>query len=370
MNLLFLNSIEVGTYGGMEDWIRLVASGLSQRGHNVTVSGRKNSEFLKRVSAGNTKLRIEELDISGDFNPFTVTAIKKYIDANSIDTVVVNFNKDLRLGGMAARWVGNVRVVWSLGLDITKDNLIHKMLSPKLFDGVIVPSHSLKEQVIASGYVRSEDVRVIPIGIPSVGRTSHREQTRESLGLPKDCTLAVTSGRFVDQKGHRFLIEAAVQIVKVIPNMRFLFLGDGPLQQQHEQLINKLGLQNYFHFAGMLKTVHEALAACDLMIHPSIEEPFGIVLLEAMRARLPIVASRVGGIPEVVSENESAYLVPPQDAAALAESVISLVSDVTKMEQFAATGYDRWNQLFRDDCMIDTVEGYLVGIGNAEKKIG
>ncbi|MDF1544626.1 MAG: glycosyltransferase family 4 protein [bacterium] len=370
MNLLFLNSIEVGTYGGMEDWIRLVASGLSKRGHSVTVSGRRNSEFLKRVSATSDSIRVESFDISGDFNPTTIASIKKYIKLHSIETVVVNFNKDLRLGGLAARWAGDVKVIWSLGLDITKDSLIHKTISPRLFDGVIVPSEALKKQIAASGYIQPDEVRVIPIGIPPATACSTRNKTREKLGVPSDAILAVTSGRFVAQKGHRYLIEAAPQIIKSAPQIRFLLLGDGFLQQEHEAAIEKLNLGDRFIFAGMLESVHDALVASDLMIHPSIEEPFGIVLLEAMRAGLPIVASRVGGIPDVVAEGENAELIPPMNPEALAESVVALIMDPSRMERYALAGQERWNRQFRDDLMVTAVENYLVSQRKAADEPG
>ncbi|RKX27260.1 MAG: glycosyltransferase, partial [Candidatus Zixiibacteriota bacterium] len=131
MNILFLNSIEKATYGGMEEWICLTAGGLVARGHHVTVAGRPGSEFLRRVSETEPGVTILPLAISGDFNPATITKLKKSLTENSIDVIVVNFNKDIRLGGLAAKLERYPKVIWSVGLNITKDSLIHRHLTPR-----------------------------------------------------------------------------------------------------------------------------------------------------------------------------------------------------------------------------------------------
>ncbi|MCH9025410.1 MAG: glycosyltransferase family 4 protein [candidate division Zixibacteria bacterium] len=306
MNILFLDSIDKDTYGGMEEWIRLVGAGLHQNGHNIYLAGRGKSKFLERVSADNPEIKQIPLNISGDFNPATIAKIYSEIKSKQIDIIVVNFNKDLRLGGLAAKLEKDCKVIWSVGLDITKNSLVHKVLTPKLVDGVIVPSQSLKDQITRFGYITSDQVEVIPIGIPeanlSFDNRTAREKVLEKFGLNEKAFICVTSGRFVDQKGHRYLIEAAPKIIEKCPEIVFLFLGDGQLKSELQTMIREQNLEKYFVLAGMLDTnnVAEILPGCDLMIHPSIEEPFGIAILEGMRAELAVVASRVGGIPEVV----------------------------------------------------------------------
>jgi len=103
MNIIFLDSIDKDTYGGMEEWIRLVGAGLHQKGHNVYISGRGDSKFLERVSADNPEIEQIPLNISGDFNPVTIAKIYSEIKLRQIDIILVNFNKDLRLGGLAAK---------------------------------------------------------------------------------------------------------------------------------------------------------------------------------------------------------------------------------------------------------------------------
>jgi len=366
MNVLFLNSIEKKTYGGMEEWIRLAATGLAQRRHNVTVAGRTDSEYLRRISNSSAAIRMFELDISGDFNPMTISKIKKFMSRHETDVVVVNFNKDVRLGGLAAFWEGRPRVVWSVGLDITKDNLVHRHLTPRLIDGVIVPSQALKRQITKFNYINTGMVEVIPIGISNNNFTRPKAQAAVDLrcryGLQKESVVAVTAGRFIEQKGHRYLVEAADAIVKKHPEVVFLFLGGGPLRSKLESQIASLNLEKHFVLTGMLDNIERELAGADLMIHPSIEEPFGIVLLEGMRAGLPVVASRVGGIPEVVVDGETAMLVEPRNAEQLSAAVNELIADPMKMESFGLAGQRRRHTEFRLEIMIDRIERYIAGL--------
>ena len=376
MNILFLDSIDKNTYGGMEEWIKLVGAGLQQKRHNIYISGREDSKFLKRVSADNPEIEQIPLNISGDFNPATIANIYSEIKSKQIDIIVVNFNKDLRLGGLAAKLDKDCKVIWSLGLDITRNSLVHKVLTPKLVDGVIVPSEALKKQITRFDYISSDQVEVIPIGIPEansqIEKNTAREKVLEKFGLNENAFICVTSGRFVDQKGHRYLIEAALTIIEKCPETVFLFLGDGQLKNELESMISEKQLDKYFVLAGMLDTnnVAEILPGCDLMIHPSIEEPFGIAILEGMRAGLAVVANRVGGIPEVVIENETALLVESKNAADIAAAVLSLQLSPKQLRQMAQAGKTRWQKYFGYQSMIERIESYLGGFIKSEKTYG
>ena len=360
MHIAFLNSIEKETYGGMEEWIRLAAVGLANRGHRVTLIGRKDSYYLNRAGKPFENIETLELDISGDFNPATIAQIKSYLAKQNVDVITVNFNKDVRLGGLAARFNRATKVVWSVGLNITKDNFIHKLLTPKLVDKVIVPSQSLKNEITALGYIEKDITEVIPISIENIRFDSTKEKSRQYLvekyNLKHDAIIAVTSGRFVEQKGHEFLIEAASEIIKRFPQVRFLLLGDGPKEKYLKELINKRKFDEYFIFAGMLDNINSELFGADIMIHPSRFEPFGIAVLEGMRAGLPIVASRIGGIPEVVKESYNAVLVEACRPELLAEGVTSILSDKGNMNSLGNNSRKRFEEYFQMDKMIDRLE--------------
>lgn len=373
MNLLFLDSIERDVYGGMEEWIRLVASGLVKRGHRVRVVGRPGSRFLERLERETHNVQIEPLDISGDFHPGTIAKLKKLIREDSVDAVVVNFNKDIRLGGLAARLDGSPRVIWSVGLDITRDSWIHRALTPRLIDGVIVPSQSLKSQITRHGYIGPELVKVIPIGIPDIGRTHNSAESRRTevisrFGLPQNAFVVVTVGRLVEQKGHTYLVEALARLVQSIPEINLIWCGDGPLEAGLKDQAKKLGVLEHIVFAGMLDSVESVLGPDNLMVHPSIEEPFGIAVLEGMRAGMPIIASNVGGIPEVLGD--AGMLVPHADPNAIADAIEALRQSPMKWGTLANSARRRYEEHFSLETMIGDVESYFTEVLQTEKRHG
>jgi glycosyltransferase involved in cell wall biosynthesis len=203
-----------------------------------------------------------------------------------------------------------------------------------------------------------------------MSKDTAREKLLKKYNLPTDSIIAVTCGRFVEQKGHRYLVEAAPEIVLKYPNIYFLFLGDGPVRDKLESKINALDIKKHFILAGMTNNVAEILFGCDLMIHPSIEEPFGIAILEAMRAGLPVIASKVGGIPEVVKENETGMLVEPKNISALYSAVNANLQSPLKMTQMGEAGRKRWTSHFSFEVMIDRVETYLKGHLTRENTYG
>ncbi|MEW6412293.1 MAG: glycosyltransferase family 4 protein [Candidatus Zixiibacteriota bacterium] len=363
MNILFFDSIDKDIFGGLENWIGMVASRFVQKGHDITVAGRPNSEFLRRIAALDPNIKVLPVRISGDFDPFVIQKIKRYLKQQAIDIVFVNFNKDIRLAGLAATLYGKAKVIWRVGLNITKDSLVHKMLTPRLIDGVITPSHSLKKEITALGYITNDIVEVIHNGtlVKNFPRPDQeaRAELRRKYNLPGNSIIAVTVGRFVNHKGHAYLIEAAPEIVKKHPDVRFLFLGDGYMQADHEKRIAELGLEQHFVFAGMLDNLDLELGGADFVVHPSIIEPFSNAVLECMRAGLPTVATRVGGTEEALIDGETSIMVDPANSEQLSSAIIKMLDSPPLMLAMGKASQKRWREQFTIDIMLDKVEKYL-----------
>ena len=171
--------------------------------------------------------------------------------------------------------------------------------------------------------------------------------------------MAVTVGRLVPEKGHRYLLDCMAPVVSGYPGIRFVLVGDGPEGTELRRQVEASGLQQHVIFAGRCDDVPELLAAADLMVHPALEESFGIAVLEGLRAGLPVVATRVGGIPEVVGEEGAAVLVPPRDPAALGEAVLELCRDAGRRRALGDTGRRRWRERFTSERMLDRLETYF-----------
>lgn len=371
MNILCLDSIRADTFGGYENWIRLAARWLVEHGHTVTVAGRPDSEYLRRLRAESDKIQVLELPLSGDFNPVTIRTLRNYLEQHRIDWMTVNFNKDVRLGGLAARWYGGTAVIWRMGLDITKDSFVHRHLTPRLVDGVFVPSEGLKRQVTKFGYLTDDMVSVIHTGLEPKEFKRPDPEKRAALlskySLPGDSFIAVSSGRFVDQKGHVYQAEAVAHVVGQCPNVKFLWLGDGELRGRLESQLESLGVRSSVVFAGMLDSTDLELAGADLMVHSAVDEPFSHAVLEGMRAGLPLVATDVGGTPEAVVEGQTGLLVPIRDPKAMASAIVELVSDPERMRAMGVGGQQRWLKTFTVDRMMEQVMQFVERVIESRK---
>jgi glycosyltransferase involved in cell wall biosynthesis len=175
----------------------------------------------------------------------------------------------------------------------------------------------------------------------------------EQFWLPHNAPLIGNIGALVPHKGQRHLIDAAALVVREVPDARFLILGEGELKASLEKQIADLALTKHVLLAGFRPDVLSILKGFDLFVMPSITEGLGTSLLDAMACARPIVASRVGGIPEVVRHGETGLLVPPKDPRDLAASIIRLLLDPPLAKRFADAGLARVREKFSVERMVD-----------------
>lgn len=162
------------------------------------------------------------------------------------------------------------------------------------------------------------------------------------LGLSRKDSLVACIGQIGLRKGQDVLASAAPDIVKQVPNVHFLLIGERTSQKaesiEFEQTIRRRfvesGLANHLHFLGNREDVAEILGEIDLLVHPANQEPFGRVLLEASAAGVPIVATNVGGTPEIVLDGITGRLIPPKNPTALAHAVIKSLTDKSESRHF------------------------------------
>jgi glycosyltransferase involved in cell wall biosynthesis len=361
-NIALLNSIDGTIWGGLENWMEIVGGGLVRRGHRVRFIGREGAQFLRRITERDD-LPILPLDIHGDFDPFTIKRLAEALQSDPPDLVLCNLVKDVRLAGLARKLAEPFKIIWTPGVNLAKKSLSHKWLFSGFVDRVIVPSQHLRDAIVASGYIPASRFAVVPIGIDDAIWTGDRDEGRQFLreryNLPEKAFVCLTSGRFVPQKGHRYLIEAASALARQHDNIFFVLLGDGPLEPHLVEQIHGHGLEDRFVLCGMLENHQKVVFGADLYVHPAVVEPYGIVLVEAMAASLPVVATRVGGIPEVVEENRSAVLVDQADPGQLTTAILRLYTDDSLREKYGRAGYERFDRMFRMETMIDRIEAIL-----------
>lgn len=174
---------------------------------------------------------------------------------------------------------------------------------------------------------------------------------RERFGLPEDAPLVAAVGRLHRVKGHRHFVMAAAQVLARHPEARFLIIGAGPERPALEKQVGDLGLRGKVIVTGFIKDVLRYYREFAVLVLPSLAEGFGLVILEAFLCGTPVVATQVGGVPEVVRDGETGLLVPPADAAALAAAIDRVLEDPAAARAMAARGRDFVRQNFTADRM-------------------
>lgn len=216
----------------------------------------------------------------------------------------------------------------------------------KFADQIVAVSEDVKSFLANHVGIPMNRIRVVPNGIP-VGEEPHHEgllTLRKSLGLDQHTYVVGTVGSLYPVKGHKYLIDAAVAVVHRFPDVVFLVVGRGGLRQELEAQAQHLGVASHIRFLGHREDVTDLLGLFDVFVLPSLSEGMPLALLEAMAAGVPAVATRVGGVGEVVEDGKTGLLVPPEDGFALAESIVKLLEDRTlarRMGNCAQEAVDR-----------------------------
>lgn len=195
-----------------------------------------------------------------------------------------------------------------------------------------------------------------------------RIEKAADLPLPSDLPLrpgrktVVLIGRLVEIKGHRYLLEAAAQIVSQRDDVQFLLVGDGPLRGFLEQFVHDRGLQEHVLFAGIRKDVPVLLRHAEVFVLASLTEGLPITLLEAMASEVPVVVTGVGGIPEVVEDNVTGLVVPPADVTALRQAILNTLEQPDEARRRSRVGLQRLRDEFAIVQMVDAYQDLYRGL--------
>jgi glycosyltransferase involved in cell wall biosynthesis len=192
----------------------------------------------------------------------------------------------------------------------------------------------------------------IPHELPSITR---RAEARARWGFGEDEFLVGHVGAFTREKGQEVALEAFQLLIERLPQARLLLAGEGPTLRDPEMIQMLDGLRDRVRLCGAIENLAEFFPALDLFVMPSKSEGLGSSALMAMSYGLPVIASRVGGLPEIVEEARTGWLVEPASPSALANAILAAVGDRARLKQWGLNGRERARQ-FSVEIMVERTE--------------
>jgi glycosyltransferase involved in cell wall biosynthesis len=230
----------------------------------------------------------------------------------------------------------------------------------RLSHRIVTVSEGQRRELAGYGIAPLEKITVVPLGFELedlLACESHRGGLRRELGLTYGDKLVGIIARLVPIKNHRLFLQAAQVVAEAVPQARFLVVGDGELREELETYARDLGLDGKALFTGWLRDLPRLYADLDVVALTSINEGTPVSLIEGMAAAVPVVATAVGGVPDVVVDGETGYLVQEGDVKGMAEAIIELLREPERARQMGQQGRETVYPRFASHTLIANVEG-------------
>ncbi|MCR4407330.1 MAG: glycosyltransferase family 4 protein [Anaerolineae bacterium] len=229
----------------------------------------------------------------------------------------------------------------------------------RLSDRIVTVSEGQRAELAGYGIAPPDKIVVIPLGFELdelLHCQSYQGALRAELGLAADTPLVGIVARLTAVKNHHLFLEAARLIVQAEPVTRFLIVGDGELRDELENRARELGLAERVFFLGWRSDMPRIYADLDVIALTSRNEGTPVSLIEGMAAGVPVVSTAVGGVPDIVADGVCGYLVPPDDAAGLAEAIVALLRDKKKAQAMGQAGREAARERFGMERLLSDVE--------------
>jgi glycosyltransferase involved in cell wall biosynthesis len=229
-------------------------------------------------------------------------------------------------------------------------------------DCILAVSEGVKRDLVEYGVAPPRRIRVIPLGIelePFLAATRRGGRFRAALGIEQGLPLIGIVGRIVPIKDHHLFLGAARYIADRCPGARFVIVGDGVLGREIEAYAQTLGLGDRVMFTGWRRDLPEIYGDLDVLVISSRNEGTPVAAIEAMAARCPVVATHVGGVPDLIEDGVTGLLVPSGDAAGLADAVVTVLRDRGLVERITEVARARVRVEFSETRLVsDTARMY------------
>jgi len=359
-------------WGGSTEILRTICCNLDKEIYDLKLiigltnyPSAKTKEFLREFNDRVTVIP----QLRRDINPLNdlLALIRLYLIFRSgkFDVVHTHTAKAGVLGRLAARLYGGSIIVHTphghnfygyFGPTLSKIIIaIEKFLS-SFTDKIIALTELEQKDLLRFKITGADRIVLIRQGLELdryMQANIDKDKIKKELNIQPHENVLGMIGRLEPVKGPLYFVEAAKDIIEEFPETKFLIVGEGILRKRLERRIEILGLKEKFIFTGWREDMPEIISVLDLLIFPSLNEAVGMVLIEAQACGVPVVATEVGGIPEIVNNNRTGILVPAGDSKELARAVNCLLGDKQKRSQLSKEAQDWIKDKFKVQEMID-----------------
>lgn len=320
-------------WGGQENRTLQEAIQMRQRGVDILFACRRGARLGQR--ARELGFTVDEFAMRNSFDPMSIVGLARAFHRHRIDLVNTHSGRDTLLAGIAARLLPKrPRIVRTRHLILP---ITSKATYSGLPDHVVCVSQAVQDYLAGAG-VPTARLSTVPTGVDSLRfDPAHTQATlRAELQLPDSAPLIGTVAILRMKKGYQDLIAAIPRVLAAVPDAHFVFAGDGPQRQNIEHALTTAGLNERVHLLGLRRDIPQVLKSLDLFVLPTHQEALGTSYIEAQAMGVPVIGTRVGGVPATMIEGRTGLLVPPHDPAALAEAIIALAADPARRHAMSA----------------------------------
>ncbi len=353
MNILFLTT-HLNT-GGITSYLFNLTNGLIRRGVNVHVvssGGNMEKDFLALgAKVVNLNMRTKsELDgrIYAALKP-----LKQYVEQNNIDVIHAQTRITQVMGRLLQKICRKPYVATCHGFFKTR---LSRRLFPCWGDKTIAISQAVVDHLKDDFAVPLQKIILVESGIDVEAFNPVDEEAkmerRKVYGLGCEPLVGIVA-RLSDVKGQDVLIQAMPHVVAAVPNIKLLIVGEGKMESLLKDMVAQLNLQTHVIFLPVVNKAAEVLSLLDVFVMPSRQEGLGLSVIEAQAAGLPVVASRVGGIPSLIEDGKTGVLVEPENSKALAKGMIELLANKEHAEKIGLAGRDFVKKFYSLEGMMD-----------------
>lgn len=352
--------VEMGRhlYGGARQ-VAYLLDGLARHpGEHVLVCA-EGAEIAGAIA--NPAVRLHPLPFRGDMDLGFVRRLRGLIRTERPDLMHLHSRRGDALAALAGR-AERLPMVHSRRVD-NPPRWFDLRLKFPCFERIVTISEGIRRVLLAAG-VPERQVVCVPSAVDTARYRPGGEPAwfRGEFGLEPEAVAIGVIAQWIPRKGHATLFDALPAVVEKFPQTRVLLFGKGPLEAELRAAVRARGLEPWAGFAGFRTDLDRVIPCLDLVVHPAWMEGLGVSLLETAACGIPIIASRVGGIPEAVEDGLNGYLLEPGDSAALAARLLELLGDPARRAAMGQAGRERVLERFSLESMVDGNFAVYAGI--------